>query len=89
MLKLSVTALAASVDGENVKPQMMRGGGLRSDQHGISRRRIYSVVQGIERSTWVWTVRLRDGEINTGSARSKPAAADDAERTINKALAPN
>jgi hypothetical protein len=45
----------------------------------------YSVVQGIERSTWVWTVRLRDGEIKTGSARSKPAAADDAERTINKA----
>jgi hypothetical protein len=48
----------------------------------------YSVVQGIERSTWVWTVRLRDGEIKTGSTRSKPAAADDAERTINKALAP-
>jgi hypothetical protein len=48
----------------------------------------YSVAQGIERSTWVWTVRLRDGEINTGSTRSKPAAADDAERTINKALAP-
>jgi hypothetical protein len=25
-------------------------------------------------------VRLRDGEIKTGSTRSKPAAADDAER---------
>jgi hypothetical protein len=48
----------------------------------------HSVVQGIERSTWVWTVRLRDGEIKTGSTRSKPAAADDAERAINKALAP-
>jgi hypothetical protein len=33
-------------------------------------------------------VALRDGEIKTGSARSRPAAADDAERTINKALAP-
>jgi len=48
----------------------------------------YNVVQGVERGRWVWTVRLRDGEIKTGSTCSKPAASDEAERTINKALAP-
>jgi hypothetical protein len=47
----------------------------------------YIVVQGVERSTWVRTVRLRDGEIKTGSTGSKPAASDDAEGTANKALA--
>ena len=48
----------------------------------------YSVVQGIERGSWKWSVQLRDGTIKSGSARSNNAAVDDAERAINRALAP-
>jgi hypothetical protein len=48
----------------------------------------YNVLQGIERSTWIWTVRLEDGRVKSGSERSRTEAFNRAEHAINIALAP-
>ena len=48
----------------------------------------YSVVQGIKRGSWKWSVRLRDGGVKKGSEGSRPAALKEAERAIDVALAP-
>ena len=47
----------------------------------------YSIVQGIERGTWKWTVA--SPTINkSGKARSKSEAAEEAEHMIDVMLAP-
>jgi hypothetical protein len=47
----------------------------------------YSIVQGIERGTWRWTVTSPN--INkSGKARSKSEAAGEAEHMIDVMLAP-
>jgi hypothetical protein len=48
----------------------------------------YSVVQGIERGVWKWSVNLDKSNIKSGQADSKPAALTAVERTIDKALTP-
>jgi hypothetical protein len=47
----------------------------------------YSVVQGIERGKWRWSVTLANNIARFGQAISKETAAEEAERTIDKALA--
>jgi hypothetical protein len=47
----------------------------------------YTVVQGIERGTWKWTV-TRDPTVNkSGQARNKSEAADKAEHATDLMLA--
>jgi hypothetical protein len=41
----------------------------RYDESGAAGKAVLMTSKGIERSTWVWTVPLRDGEIKTGSAQ--------------------
>jgi hypothetical protein len=47
----------------------------------------YTVVQGIERSLWKWTVSLDDIFLQ-GQAATKPEAVREAERAIDRTLAP-
>jgi hypothetical protein len=47
----------------------------------------YTVVQGIGRDIWKWTVSLDPNHTATGTAAIKSAAVAAAERTIDKALA--
>jgi hypothetical protein len=48
----------------------------------------YTVVQGIERSTWKWTVQLDEGTVKSGTAETRAAAMNSAVWLIDKALAP-
>jgi len=48
----------------------------------------YTVVQGIQRSTWKWTVQLDEGTIKSGTAETRAAAMNNAVCLIDKALAP-
>jgi len=48
----------------------------------------YSVVQGVERGTWKWFAVTDATRTKSGQAKSKPAAVADAERAIDRALAP-
>jgi hypothetical protein len=47
----------------------------------------YTVVQGIERHLWKWSASVTDVVI-TGQAHSKSAAVVEAEKAIDRALAP-
>ena len=47
----------------------------------------YTVVQGIERQLWKWGVAL-EGKALTGQAATKAEAVAEAERAIDRALAP-
>jgi hypothetical protein len=46
----------------------------------------YSVVQGIERQVWKWSISVSD-TVRTGQAGTKPEAAKATERAIDQALA--
>jgi hypothetical protein len=48
----------------------------------------YTIVQGIERGTWKWTVSLGKDISKSGQAIGKPEVAAQATRVISKALAP-
>jgi hypothetical protein len=48
----------------------------------------YTVVQGIQRSTWKWTVQLDEGIVKFGTAETRAAAMNSAVWLIDKALAP-
>jgi len=48
----------------------------------------YTVVQGIQRSTWKWTVQLDEGTVKSGTAETRAAAMNSAVLLIDKALAP-
>ena len=48
----------------------------------------YTIVQGIERGTWKWTVSLGKNISKSGQAIGKPEAVAQATRVISKALAP-
>jgi hypothetical protein len=50
----------------------------------------YSIVQGVERGKWMWSLSLSlDTNVKTsGQAHNKPAAVIAAERAIDGALAP-
>ena len=47
----------------------------------------YTVVQGIGHNVWKWGFAL-DGKALTGQAATKVAAVENAERAIDRALAP-
>ena len=47
----------------------------------------YTVVQGIGRQVWKWSASVADVVI-TGQAHSKSAAVVEAEKAIDRALAP-
>jgi hypothetical protein len=47
----------------------------------------YTIVQGIGRQLWKWGLVL-EGKALTGQAATKAEAAADAERAIDRALAP-
>lgn len=47
----------------------------------------YTVVQGIGRHLWKWGIAL-DGKAVTGQAATKAEAVAEAERAIDRALAP-
>ena len=47
----------------------------------------YTIVQGIERGTWRWTVWLGDNISKSGQALGKENALAKATRVINEALA--
>ena len=46
----------------------------------------YSIIQGLGRHLWKWTVTI-NGMTRGGQAASKPEAIADAERAIDRALA--
>jgi glycogen synthase len=46
----------------------------------------YTVVQGIGRQLWKWSI---DESIKSGHAATKAEAVKEAERAIDRALAPN
>jgi hypothetical protein len=48
----------------------------------------YSVVQGIGRHVWKWSVSLDTGVAVGGRTATKPEALAEAERAIDRALAP-
>ena len=48
----------------------------------------YTVVQGFGRQLWKWGVAL-EGKALTGQAGTKAAAVAEAERAIDRVLAPN
>ena len=53
------------------------------DHRGIE----YTIVQGIGRDTWRWTVSLGNNISKSGQAIGKPEAVVQATRAINRALA--
>jgi hypothetical protein len=53
------------------------------DHRGIE----YTIVQGIGRDTWRWTVSLGNNISKSGQAIGKPEAVAQATRAINRALA--
>jgi len=48
----------------------------------------YSIVQGVERGKWMWSLSLDTNVKNSGQADDKAAAVIAAERAIDRALAP-
>jgi len=48
----------------------------------------YSIVQGVERGKWIWSLSLDTNVKNSGQADNKPAAVTAAERAIDRALEP-
>jgi hypothetical protein len=48
----------------------------------------YTVIQGIGRQIWKWSVSLDTGVSVTGQAAIKSEAVAEAERAIDRALAP-
>lgn len=48
----------------------------------------YSIVQGVERGKWIWSLSLDTNVKNSGQANNKPAAVIAAERAIDRALDP-
>ena len=57
--------------------------------NGMEHRGIeYSVVQGVERGTWKWFAVIDATVTKSGQSKSKPAAVADAERAIDRAIAP-
>jgi hypothetical protein len=47
----------------------------------------YTVVQGIQRQLWKWSFSI-DQSITRGQAATKAEAVEEAERAIDRALAP-
>jgi len=45
----------------------------------------YTVVQGIERGVWKWSVNA-EGRIVTGNEQTRPRAVTEAEKAIDRAL---
>jgi hypothetical protein len=52
------------------------------------REKQYTVIQGIERDYWKWSIELRDGRTRSGTERNRLAAVKAAEREIDRTLAP-
>jgi len=81
---------------ESKGPGAIRGltfedGVLRRTLNGMKYRDVeYSIVQGVERGKWMWSLSLSlDTNVKTsGQANNKPAAVIAAERAIDRALAP-
>jgi hypothetical protein len=48
----------------------------------------YSIVQGVERGKWIWSLSLDTNIKQSGQVGSKPAAVIVAERAIDRALDP-
>jgi hypothetical protein len=47
----------------------------------------YTIVQGVERGTWRWTVTLSDGQTKSGTMRGRLETLYHVERTIIRAIA--
>ena len=64
---------------------------VRRTLNGMKYRDVeYSIVQGVERGTWMWSLSLSlDTNVKTsGQANNKPAAVIAAKRAIDRALDP-
>jgi hypothetical protein len=48
----------------------------------------FTVVQGIERATWKWSISRDDQKIDWGTATNRAQAVIDAKQAIDRALAP-
>jgi hypothetical protein len=48
----------------------------------------YSVVQGVERGKWIWSLSLETNIKKSGQASNKPAAVIEVKRAIDRALDP-
>src|ERR1700687_2913578 len=48
----------------------------------------YSIVQGVERGKWIWSLSFDTNTKNSEQASNKPAAAIEAERAIDRVLDP-
>jgi hypothetical protein len=46
----------------------------------------YSILQGVERGKWMWSLSLETNVKKSGQASSKPLAVIGAERAIDRAL---
>ena len=79
---------------ESKGPGAIRGltfedGVLRRTLNGMKYRDVeYSIVQGVERGKWMWSLPLDTNVKTSGQANNKPAAVIAAERAIDRALAP-
>ena len=67
-------------DGKKSTTRIMLAG---MEHRGIE----YTVVQGIERGTWVWTVSLGNNTSKSGKSAGRSEAKARAMQLINKALA--
>jgi hypothetical protein len=48
----------------------------------------YTVVQGIEPNSWIWTVSLDETTVKSGEAKTRASAITSAVWAIDRALAP-
>jgi hypothetical protein len=60
----------------------------RTLNHMIYRDVEYSIVQGVERGKWMWSLSLDTNLKTSGQANNRPAAVVAAERAIDRALDP-
>ncbi len=62
---------------------------VRRTLNGMKYRDVeYSIVQGVERGKWMWSLSLDTNVKNSGQANNKPAAVIAAKRAIDRALDP-
>jgi hypothetical protein len=48
----------------------------------------YTVVQGIEPNSWIWTVSLDESTVKSGESKTRASAITSAVWAIDRALAP-
>jgi hypothetical protein len=62
---------------------------VRRTLNGMKYRDVeYSIIQGVERGKWMWSLSLDTNAKTSGQASNKPLAVIAAKRAINRALDP-